>query len=129
MMEAWDISASGMTAQWKRMRVIASNVAHVETASTPGGGPYRKHYPVFSTVMNEVGGVRYRGSREARQATRTVHDPDHPRANREGNVKKPNVSLPLQSKDMTDARRAYQANVRAMAQYRNLCKKTLNLKG
>ena len=128
-MDAWRISASGMTAQWKRMRVIASNVSHADSTSTPGGGPYRKQYPVFSTTLSEVNGVSYRGSRDARNATRTVHAPDSPRADEQGRVTKPNVSLAMQSKDMMSARRAYQANVRAMAQFKKLCRKTLNLKG
>jgi len=128
-MDAWRISASGLQAQWKRMRVIASNVSHADTTRTPGGGAYRKHYPVFSAALDEVGGVRYEGSREARRPTRTVHAPDDPRAGKDGRLTEPNVSLPLQAADMASARRAYQANVRAMKQFKKLCQKTLNMKG
>ena len=128
-MGAWRISASGLSAQWNRMRVIASNVAHADTTRTPGGGAYRKHYPVFSAMLDEVSGVQYEGSREAREAARTVHAPDDPRAGEDGKVTEPNVSLPLQSRDMVSARRAYQANMRAMKQFKKLCQKSLNLRG
>jgi len=128
-MDAWRISASGLGAQWKRMRVIGSNVSHSETTRTSGGGAYRKHYPVFSATLEDVSGVQYEGSREARKPTRTVYAPDDPRAGEDGKVTEPNVSLPLQTRDMISARQAYKANVRAMKQFKKLCQKTLKLRG
>lgn len=128
-MDAWQISASGLKAQWKRMRVIASNVSHADATREQGEEPYRKHYPVFSTALDQVKGVRCEGSRPAKEATRKVYAPGDPAAGKDGRVKKPNVSLPLQTVDMASARRAYQANVRAMKQFKQLCQKTLNMKG
>lgn len=36
------ISASGLSAQRRRMDVIATNIANAETTRTPEGGPYRR---------------------------------------------------------------------------------------
>jgi flagellar basal-body rod protein FlgC len=36
------ISASGLSAQRRRMDVIATNIANAETTRTPDGGPYRR---------------------------------------------------------------------------------------
>ena len=39
---AIDISATGLTAQRKRVNAVASNIANVETTRTDEGGPYKK---------------------------------------------------------------------------------------
>ena len=44
-----EISTSGLYAQRKRMDVIASNLANIETTRTEGGGPYRRKMVVMST--------------------------------------------------------------------------------
>ncbi|HEB84979.1 MAG TPA: flagellar basal body rod protein FlgC [Bacteroidetes bacterium] len=43
-----DISASGLSAQRKRMNAIAENIANVNTTRTPEGGPYRRRIPYFT---------------------------------------------------------------------------------
>lgn len=45
---AMDVSASGLSAQRKRMNTIAENIANVETTHTAEGGPYRRQ----QTVLN-----------------------------------------------------------------------------
>src|ERR1700761_822952 len=44
------ISSSGMTAQRMRMNTIASNIANINTTSTPEGGPYRRKDVVFESM-------------------------------------------------------------------------------
>ncbi|MBZ0267611.1 flagellar basal body rod protein FlgC [bacterium] len=39
---AFDVSASGLSAQRARLNVISANLANVETTRTPEGGPYRR---------------------------------------------------------------------------------------
>jgi len=62
------ISASGMSAQSRRMDVIAMNIANAETTRTPEGGPYRRRVlelraagsleaGEFATRTGERGGV------------------------------------------------------------------------
>lgn len=43
-----DISATGLSAQRRRMDAIAENIANVNTTRTPEGGPYRRRISVFS---------------------------------------------------------------------------------
>ncbi|MFW6265061.1 MAG: flagellar basal body rod protein FlgC, partial [Bacillota bacterium] len=40
MFSSFNISASGMTAQRKRMDIISDNIANVDTTRTEDGGPY-----------------------------------------------------------------------------------------
>src|SRR5271168_4959639 len=44
------ISSSGLTAQRMRMNTIASNIANINTTSTPEGGPYRRKDVVFEAM-------------------------------------------------------------------------------
>ena len=63
MFSGLNISASGLSAQRKRMNAIASNVANAETTRTEDGGPYRrkivelhaKAQETFGKVMRSTG--------------------------------------------------------------------------
>ena len=46
--QAFNISASGMTAQRFRTDIIAENIANVNTTSTESGEPYRRKVVTFS---------------------------------------------------------------------------------
>ena len=48
--DIFKISASGMKAQRKRMEIVASNLANVQTTSTEEGGAYRKKDVVFKAI-------------------------------------------------------------------------------
>jgi flagellar basal-body rod protein FlgC len=45
---ALDVSTSGLTAQRRRMNIIAENLANAETTRTAEGGPYRRKEAVMS---------------------------------------------------------------------------------
>lgn len=59
---AFNISASGMSAQRKRMNVIAENMANAETTSTANGGPYQRKI------------VRFEASAEQEFSQRLAHE-------------------------------------------------------
>jgi len=64
----------------------------------------------FSTEEPGMG-VRVTGIREAEGEPRRVYNPDHPDANEQGYVLRPNVEPVKEMVDMMTASRAYQANV------------------
>lgn len=125
----WQISASGMQAEWKRMQVIAGNLANAETTRTPSGGPYRRRQIVFSTTLNEMQGVRASGMVTSSEPPRMVHDPGHPDANARGYVAMPNVNRPEEMVDMMSASRAYQANLAAMGSMKRVFNESIKLLG
>ncbi|HLN29949.1 MAG TPA: flagellar basal body protein, partial [Gemmataceae bacterium] len=53
MMNAANISASGLSAERLRMEVVANNIANANSTRTPGGGPFRRQDVVFATVLND----------------------------------------------------------------------------
>ena len=49
------IATSGLRAQAGRMRVISENIANANsTAQTPGGDPYRRKIPTFTSQLDRT---------------------------------------------------------------------------
>lgn len=118
---SFDISASGIFAQRSRMDVIANNIANADSTRTHEGGPYRRQSVSFSTVYkNAIGnqmvpaGVNVEKVTEDPTDFKTVYDPGHPDADKNGYVKMPNVNVVEEMVDMVSATRAYEANVTAL---------------
>ena len=123
------IAASGLRAQQSRMRIIAENLANANsTARTAGGDPYRRQVPVFEPRAVDGGeGVSMSRVQPDQAAFRSTYDPGHPAADEKGNVKMPNVELLVETADMRDATRAYEANLQIVKQARELVSMTLDL--
>ena len=51
------ISGSALQAQTLRLNTISSNLANVETTSTPEGGPYKKKSVYFSIRSTLISGA------------------------------------------------------------------------
>lgn len=126
--QAFDISASGMTAQRFRTDIIAENVANVNTTRTEDGNPYRRKIVTFqekavTPFSNVLQGTRqqYTGngvkvvSVSEDDSTDYVmeYDPSHPDADENGYVSYPNVNIVTEMTNLIDASRAYEANVTA----------------
>ena len=125
------IAATGLHAQSARMRVIAENIANADsTASTPGGQPYRRRVPTFETVMNqELGGkVITMGKVALDQSDFTSrYEPGHPAADASGYVQYPNVNTLIETMDMREAQRSYEANLNVVTISRQMLGQTLDI--
>ncbi len=135
---AMDISASALSAQRKRMSVIAGNIANANSLVTTDGGPYRRREVTFATVMkgafggaggkaDRVGGVTIASVSVSKEPLKTIHDPQHPRADKDGFVKMPNVNITKEMVDMVAAQRAYEANLAAMKAYRDMLRNSIGI--
>ena len=123
------VAASALKAQQARMRVIAENLANSDsTAQTPGGDPYRRQIPVFSaSPIDGATGVRLAQVVPDAKAFTVEHDPSNPAADASGNVKRPNVDPLIETMDMRDAQRAYEANLNVIDTSRDMVEKTLDI--
>ena len=124
------IAASALRAQQQRMRIIAENIANADsTASTPGGDPYRKQTPVFATkaLAGGVKGVALSRIDVDQSPFRQEYDPGNPAADAQGYVKMPNIEPMVESLDMREAQRAYDANISVIETARNMDQRTLDL--
>ena len=130
--KAFEIAASGVTAQSQRLNATASNLANAESAAGPGGKAYQARQVVFQTARLDAKdastqGVRVKGVIEDTSAPRRVHDPKHPLADETGYVTLPNVSVADEMVNMLSASRSYQSNLEVMNTARSLLLKTLTL--
>lgn len=134
---AFNISASALSAQRIRMNVISSNLANVNSTQTPEGGPYRRKDVVFSAIsakssfseilrekVNEVGVVEIV---QDSRPFKSVYDPYHPNADKNGYVFYPNVNVIEEMVNLLSASRSYEANVSVIKASKSMARKALEI--
>ena len=124
------VAASGMRAQAGRMRIIAENIANADsTAKTAGGDPYQRQTPVFQTALVAAGAKGVQMTRVGHDSTpfREEYQPGNPAADAKGYVKMPNVDPLIESLDMREAQRAYEANLSVIETARAIQTSTIDL--
>jgi flagellar basal-body rod protein FlgC len=128
---ALNVAASGLRAQTARMKVIAENIANASsTAPNPGDDPYQRKVATFGQVMDRETGateVRMTGVKKDQSDFRLRYDPTHPGADGNGYVKMPNVNTLIESMDMREAQRAYEANLNVVESARAMMTRTIDL--
>jgi flagellar basal-body rod protein FlgC len=134
-----EVSASGLSAERLMMDVIANNIANVNTTRTPQGGPFKRQLVVFAQkpdtspaaerddAGNGMAGVQVQGIIDASGPDKLVFDPSHPDADPRGYVHMPNIEVVKEMVDMMAASRAYEANVTAIQEARQMNSSALNL--
>ena len=131
LMASMKIAAAGLKAQGGRMRVIAENLANANsTATTAGEEPYRRRIPTFRQEYDrEVGITTVQTGRIKvdRSEFPVRYDPGHPAADGQGYVKLPNVNALVESMDMREAQRSYQANLNVISATRRMLARTLEI--
>lgn len=143
MFTAFNINASGMTAQRYRMDIISENVANANTTRTADGTPYRRKVVTFmekdtqtpfSRVLNRERdnytgkGVKVSAVHEDTWTeSNMVYDPSHPDADENGYVTYPNVNIVTEMTNMIDASRAYEANATAFTASKGMALKGLEI--
>lgn len=130
-MQSLKIAASGLRAQNGRMRVIAENIANADsTARTADGNPYRRKVPTFvSKFDKEIGAATVGLGRVERDSSdfKMRYEPGHPAADANGYVKYPNVDALVETVDMREAQRSYEANLNIVTATRRMISKTLDI--
>ncbi|OQY19103.1 MAG: flagellar basal body rod protein FlgC [Desulfobacteraceae bacterium 4572_35.1] len=134
-----NISASALKAQRIRLDTISSNMANMETTSTPEGGPYKRKMVVFEPQplsfakhMLSAENKALRGVKVSRIAVdnsepKLIYDPSHPDADDRGYVAMPNIDILKETTDMMMATRAYEANVTAIKSAKRMALKALEI--
>lgn len=131
LLKSLKIAASGLAAQTGRMRVISENLANANsTADAPGGEPYRRKIPSFRAVFDrELGATVVRTGPVRSDAAEfgLRHEPGHPAADDNGYVRMPNVNPLIETMDMREAQRSYEANLNIVQATRNMVMRTLDI--
>ena len=129
-------AASGMSAERAHIDVIAKNLAYAQVTRMPGqGGPYRRQFVRFSTVMRRIAGQKPQpeGVKVERVVTDTatplerVYSPGHPDADASGMVAYPNVNPTSEMAELITAVRAYESNANAADGFVRMAERALRL--
>lgn len=140
-MRAMEISKTGLDVEWRRLEVIADNLANINTTRTAGGAPYRAMRLLSgpktsfaghlshgeTTSAGELEGVTVYGLEPTNAAPRSVYEPDNPDADANGYVAYPSVDHAQEMVLMVKTARAYEANIVAMNISRQMYAKALEL--
>ncbi|MBL8637604.1 MAG: flagellar basal body rod protein FlgC [Alphaproteobacteria bacterium] len=132
MMSILQVSGSGMRAQSERVRVIAENMANADTAPTkPGEKPYTRKTITFENVLDRQIHEKLVKVKDIQDDTKSAYQkkymPGHPGADADGYVTMPNVNSLIESMDMKEAGRSYEANLGMFSQTRDMINKTISL--
>lgn len=126
-----DVTGSALTAQSKRMNVVASNLANAESVTGPDGKAYRAKQVVFSPTQasdDYATGVSVdRVVEDTVTPMKRMHQPGNPLADADGYVTMPNVDVVDEMVNMISASRSYQANVEVANTTKTMASKALTL--
>ncbi len=116
-MKIFDIAGSALSAQSQRLNLVASNMANADSVSSSVDETYRSRQPVFKAMVDQMNpkdsavGVRMLGVVESQVPLQQEYAPNHPMANEEGYIFRPNVNIVEEMANMISASRSYQSNV------------------
>lgn len=132
----FDVAGSAMSAQSVRLNTTASNLANADSVSSSVDETYRARRPVFAAMLQEAGsgqpggesvGVQVQGIVESDAPLLKEYNPNHPMADQDGFIYKPNVNPVEEMADMISASRSYQTNVQVADTAKQMLLQTLRL--
>ena len=141
-MDAMEISRTGLDVEWRRLEIIAQNLANAGTSRTASGEAYRPLRLVsgpsagFASHLGSQpggaaaglrGGVSVYGIEPTNVAPRMVHQPGHPHADEDGFVAFPGLDHAGEMTLMVQTARIYEANLVAMNIARQMYAKAIEL--
>jgi flagellar basal-body rod protein FlgC len=137
LMNAIAISASGLTAQRRRLEVHVSNMVNAENAQAPGVEPFRPKDVLFRTAPPQTSfGAEFetaaQGVEIAQVVTRNVdpdkrYQPGHKYADKDGYVLYPHVETSEEMGDVLMAARSYEANLQAVTAAKEMEQRTIEI--
>lgn len=135
--EASNILGNGLSVQRQIMDIIAENMANVNTLQTPEGGPYQRKIPVvgareavgFPDILKSKMYDQVYLSNIVRDTAppRMEYEPNHPLADENGYVYRPDINVSMEMIRMMSASRAYEANIAAFNASKMMANKALQI--
>jgi flagellar basal-body rod protein FlgC len=129
-----DISGSGMSAQSVRLNTTASNIANANSVSSSYEDTYKARHPVFAAELEKATESISPGTRvnilgivESQKPLTVEYAPNHPKADANGYIYRPNVNTVEEMTNMISASRSYQTNVSVADTAKQMFNRTLML--
>lgn len=113
---ALGIAGSGLVTHRKWLDAVSDNVANMNDATSTDQNAFQARMVQAQAVDygSGTGGVAVTGVTYGSAEGRVVHEPDNPLADKDGNVRYPDIDLGDQMTQMMMAQRGYQANLQTM---------------
>ena len=141
MMRSLYSGVAGLRTHQTKMDVLGNNIANVNTTRTQDGGPFRRKLAIFEArhaygqraymdriYPQEPGrGVRVNAILDDMTPFKLEYDPNHPDADADGYVRRPNIDIVHEMVDMITATRAYEANVTCINSAKDITNAALNI--
>ena len=136
-MNAMEISRTALDVEWRRLEIIAQNIANANTTRTASGEPYRPLRLVSGPRTNFASylggghgapsGVEVLSVEASSQPARRVYEPSHPDAGDDGYVSYPAIDHAGEMTRMVTTARVYEANLVAMSIARQMYAKAVEI--
>jgi flagellar basal-body rod protein FlgC len=142
LLDAFNISGMGLTAQRRRIEVISSNLANANTTRTTEGGPYRRKDVVFQVApaqesfsdalrgeLDNTGaqGVQVAAIYEDDAPFIRRYEPNHPDADEKGYVSYPNVSPVEEMVNLLSASKSFEAGVQSINAIKDMARRSVEI--
>ena len=114
---ALGIAGSGLVTHRKWLDAVSDNIANMNDATSTDKSAFQARMVEAQAVDYGTGngGVQVSGVTFGSAEGRVVHEPDNPLADKDGNVRYPDIDLGDQMTQMMMAQRGYQANLSTMS--------------
>jgi flagellar basal-body rod protein FlgC len=126
-LSVFDIAGRAMSAQMVRLNTTASNLANAGSVASSKAQAFRAIKPVFSSVTDSPGVATVKVDSVVASNTEPTkrHDPNNPKADKDGNVWEAGVDSAAEMVEMMETARQYQNNVQVMQTAKTLTLETL----
>jgi flagellar basal-body rod protein FlgC len=113
---ALGIAGSGLVTHRKWLDAVSDNIANINDATSTDKSAFQERMVEAQAVDYGTGngGVHVAGVKMGSAEGRVVHEPGNPLADKDGNVRYPDIDLGEQMTQMMMAQRGYQANLSTM---------------
>lgn len=128
-MSVFDIAGRAMSAQLVRLNATASNMANAGSVTGTEAQAYRAIKPVFRSVTEKPGVSTVKVEQIVNSDAKPVkrHDPNHPLADKNGDVWEAAVDSSAELVEMIESARNYQNNVQVMQTAKSLMLETVRM--
>ena len=122
------ISGSGLMVHRKWLDAVSDNISNINDVRSTKDDAFQARYVVAQAAdYGNAGGVQVAGIELGNRQGRVVHQPDHPLADADGNVRVPDIDLADQMGQLIIAQRGYQANLAVVERAHDAYQRALEL--
>jgi len=124
----FDAAGSGLTVYRKWLDAVSDNISNINDVRSTKDDAFQARYVVAQAAdYGNAGGVQVGGIELGNRQGRVVHQPDHPLADADGNVRVPDIDLADQMGQLIIAQRGYQANLAVVERAQDAYQRALEL--